>query len=137
MDGYWTSLTELPCRSKEMVLIRLGEYRCDIIALVCAYIDPSLQVVMAGDFFQASTETFCFEARAWLADIYSLEQGSRQIEPGSINCCHLRRVLTVYLEFITILQRMRFGKIDPQSRSKLNSLSRPVVYPDGISGIEM
>jgi hypothetical protein len=97
--------------------MRSGEYRCDIIALVCAYIDPPRQVIMAGDFFQASTETFCFEARAWPADIFLLEQGSRQIKPGSIDFCHLRRVLTVYLEFITILQQMLFGEIDARSRA--------------------
>jgi ATP-dependent DNA helicase PIF1 len=40
-------------------------------------------------------------------------------------------------EFVNMLNEMRFGRLTPKSINKFKSLSREVVYDDGIGATEL
>ena len=67
---------------------------------------------------------FAFEAQLWKETIkktYNLTKVFRQRDQ----------------EFVDMLNEMRFGQLSPQSIAKFKSLSREIVYEDGLGATEL
>ncbi|KAF5387400.1 hypothetical protein D9757_005787 [Collybiopsis confluens] len=89
-----------------------------------------IQMVVTGDFFQLPPVTksgavkFAFEATHWPQAIertFNLTQVFRQKDPA----------------FVNMLNEMRFGRLSQQSIGKFRSLSRNIVYEDGLGPTEL
>lgn len=90
-----------------------------------------IQVVVTGDFFQlppvnkaGGQMKFAFEAEAWHSTIqrtFNLTKVFRQKDQ----------------EFVDMLNEMRFGRLSSKSIAKFRSLSRNIVYEDGLGPTEL
>ncbi|PFH51817.1 hypothetical protein AMATHDRAFT_114475, partial [Amanita thiersii Skay4041] len=90
-----------------------------------------IQVIVTGDFFQlppvskgSSQVRFAFEAKYWRETIkrtFNLTKVFRQRDQ----------------EFVGMLNEMRFGQLCSRSIEKFRSLSREIVYEDGIEATEL
>ncbi|KAL0953746.1 hypothetical protein HGRIS_014925 [Hohenbuehelia grisea] len=90
-----------------------------------------IQIIVTGDFFQlppvakgTNQVKFAFEASMWGATIkrtFNLTKVFRQRDQ----------------EFVDMLNEMRFGRLTERSIAKFRSLSRPVVYEDGLLPTEL
>jgi ATP-dependent DNA helicase PIF1 len=106
-----------------------------------------IQVVLTGDFFQLppvsrGMATFAFEAKAWKSSIdytVNLTQVFRQKDTSAFRCPFSKEayLLTIGKAFVDMLNEMRHGRLSAQSISKFHSLSRPIVYQDGIEPTEL
>ncbi|KAF5362473.1 hypothetical protein D9756_002301 [Leucocoprinus leucothites] len=91
----------------------------------------NVQVVVTGDFFQlppvnkaGGQMKFAFEAEAWHSTIqrtFNLTKVFRQKDQ----------------EFVDMLNEMRFGRLSSKSIAKFRSLSRNIVYEDGLGPTEL
>lgn len=88
-------------------------------------------MVVTGDFFQLPPVTkgsaavkFAFEAEMWPQTIkktFNLTKVFRQRDP----------------EFVDMLNEMRFGRLSDKSIAKFKSLSREIIYEDGLGATEL
>ena len=112
----------------------LAQYRC--IQPLPTIFGPDLlcspcQVVVTGDFFQlppvnkgSAAVKFAFEADMWSQTIkktFNLTKVFRQRDP----------------EFVDMLNEMRFGRLSDRSIAKFKSLSREIIYEDGLGATEL
>ncbi|KAJ8489347.1 hypothetical protein ONZ51_g2972 [Trametes cubensis] len=91
----------------------------------------AIQVVVTGDFFQlppvnkgSAAVKFAFEADMWSQTIkktFNLTKVFRQRDP----------------EFVDMLNEMRFGRLSDRSIAKFKSLSREIIYEDGLGATEL
>ena len=106
-------------------------------------------MVVTGDFFQLPPVTkgngqvkFAFEASMWKETIkhtYNLTKVFRQSDQGSfiLPCVPRILILYFYLEFVDMLNEMRFGRLSQKSIARFKSLSRPIQYDDGLAATEL
>lgn len=103
--------------------------------------------MVTGDFFQlppvtknANNVKFAFEATLWNQTIkrtFNLTKVFRQSDQG-LPCFLLPGLtLTCAQEFIDMLNEMRFGRLTSKSIAKFQSLSREIVYEDGLAATEL
>ena len=94
------------------------------------YAQMSIKLVITGDFFQLPPVTkdgppnFTFDAQTWnetMQHKITLREVYRQSDK----------------DFIDMLAGMRLGRLDTGSTEKLKSLSRDVVYSDGVDATEL
>ncbi|KAF7310006.1 ATP-dependent DNA helicase PIF1 [Mycena indigotica] len=100
-------------------------------ALIRRNMEPfgGIQLVVTGDFFQLppvgkSGVKFAFEAAMW-----------KQAIPRTFNLTQVFRQSDQ--EFIDMLNEMRFGQLTQKSIDKFRSLSREIVYEDGLGPTEL
>ncbi|KAI3622451.1 mitochondrial dna helicase [Moniliophthora roreri] len=95
-----------------------------------------IQLVLSGDFCQLPSvpdeshnhrlaSTFCFDANSWRSCMPELPVVLTQVFRQNDK------------EFVDILARMRVGALTDPQIQKLQSLSRPLVYPDDIEPTEL
>ena len=109
-----------------------------------------IQLIMTGDFFQLPPVTkmgqpkFAFEAAMWKDCIdatVNLTKVFRQRDTGEFllyfiwKMCLIAKVLL--LEFIDMLNEMRFGALSADSIVKFRKLKREPHYDDGIEPTEL
>lgn len=84
--------------------------------------------------------TFAFEAESWSRCIKQpivLTRVFRQKEQSERYFVIPPSLAYINLEFVDMLNAMRFGKLDKASVQAFFSLSRPVVYEDGIGPTQL
>ena len=111
-----------------------------------------IQLIMTGDFFQLPPVTksgmpkFAFEAKAWKECIQAtvnLRKVFRQKDTGerefSLTDSRISQaqIPCRFLEFIDMLNEMRFGKLSQASIVKFGKLKRQPKYTDGIEPTEL
>src|ERR1700689_1997296 len=97
---------------------------------------------MAGGFIQMPPPGrfpgFAFEAGRWVKNWYSLTQNIRHTDQGFILSLPLAALAPHFTSEISpILQQIRTGNITDNVFRTLTRLSREVIYPDGLSAIDM
>ena len=85
---------------------------------------------------------FAFEARLWNETIkrtFNLTKVFRQRDQGIclFNISNPKVLTAVVVEFVDMLNEMRFGKLSDNSIAKFKSLSRAVQFDDGIAPTEL
>lgn len=111
-----------------------------------------IQVVITGDFFQLPPvpddprrfAKFCFDASSWntvVEHTIGLKQVFRQKDPGKTIFLQgqMPRAdrLTRIIEFATMLNELREGRLTHASISKFRSLSRPLHFSDDLEATEL
>lgn len=107
-----------------------------------------MQVIVTGDFFQlppvmkGGQPKFAFEAKLWNETIkrtFNLTKVFRQRDQGACSARdrHSIMLTTMIVDFVDMLNEMRFGKLSNKSIAKFKSLSRPIEFDDGIAATEL
>ena len=105
-------------------------------------------MIVTGDFFQlppvnkgSQQVKFAFEAELWkhtIKQTFNLTQVFRQKDPGKHSISRERPgVTSPILEFVDMLNEMRFGRLSSKSIRKFSSLSREIKYDDGMMATEL
>ncbi len=106
-------------------------------------------MVITGDFFQLPPVTkgpggqvkFAFEAQYWgeaVKKTFNLTKVFRQKDPGKRHVLGDNGLLSnPVVEFVDILNEMRFGQLSEASIAKFKSLSRAIRYDDGVAATEL
>jgi ATP-dependent DNA helicase PIF1 len=125
------------------------EYKFVCFSIVTmAICDSVMKVIVTGDFFQLPPVTkgseqvkFAFEAELWNESIkhtFNLTKVFRQHDEGTdIHPLFERDINWQLIEFVGMLNEMRFGQMSPASISRFQSLSREIVYEDGLGPTEL
>jgi ATP-dependent DNA helicase PIF1 len=109
------------------------------------------QLVLSGDFCQlppvpgkedgiSVASTFAFDAQTWnicMGSPIVLTKVFRQKDQSKAFVLRQEIVSMSFLEFVDMLNAMRFGELDPSTVAAFKNLSRKVHYTDGIEPTEL
>lgn len=104
-----------------------------------------LQLILTGDFFQLPPVSktgakFAFEAETWkecIPKTFNLTKVFRQKDQGRSYSLRKSHSDIMCLDFVDMLNEMRFGKLSQRTIAKFESLSRPIPHDDGVEPTEL
>ena len=92
----------------------------------------------------SSATKFAFDAESWNTCVprtFNLNKVFRQKDQGSFvsffSSVDLFSLTCLCVDFVDMLNEMRFGKISEKTESKFKHLSRSIIYNDGVEPTEL